>query len=329
MFQAAPKLRTRKAPKRKGLPVTVCVAAICDQNLIVGASDRMLTSADVQFEPSQTKLWFLSNSVAVMYAGDAFLQSDILQLVYEEIGKRIVANPTTWIKIRDVAELYSQYYCQARLKMAEKEILAPLGLTNQTFIDKQREMDSNLVRQLAEEILNFTAPDVEAIFTGIDAGGAHIYVVRNERVTCRDFAGFAAIGVGAWHANSQLMFGGHTKWKPFPETLFLVYNAKKRAEVAPGVGSVTDMFMIGPALGSYTFIDRNHINRLESIYYDRQAAEQTANIESIQRTTQYVEEITNTASAKEQTTPASVARAELPTEKIQVMDQPEVEVKNE
>ncbi len=305
--------------------MTVCVAAICDQNLIVGASDRMLTSADVQFEPFQTKVWFLSNSVAAMYAGDAFLQSEILQLVFEEIGKRIAANPQIWVKIRDVAELYSQYYCELRLKKAEKEILAPLGLTNQTFVTKQKEMDSGLVRQLAEEMLNFTPPPVEAIFVGIDSSGAHIYVAKNESVTCRDFAGFAAIGVGAWHANSQLMFAGHTKWKPFPETLFLVYNAKKRAEVAPGVGSATDMFMVGPALGSYTIIDRNHINRLESKYKDRQKAEQRANIKSIQRTTQYVEEITNAATGKEQATPASVGRTESPVEKTQIVDQSEVQ----
>jgi hypothetical protein len=322
--QFTERLRIRKTPKREIIPVTVCVAALCDQHVVVAASDRMLTSADVQFEPFQTKVMPLSNSIAAMYAGDAFLQSEIMQLVYEEVGRRIVANPTTWVRVQDVAELYSQYYCELRLRMAEKEILVPLGLTNQTFVSKQKQMDSALVRQLATEMQNFTTPAVEAIFAGIDSSGTHIYVANNERVTCRDFAGFAAIGVGAWHANSQLMFAGHTKWKPFPETLFLVYNAKKRAEVAPGVGSATDMFMVGPAPGSYTPIDTPHINRLDNIYYDRQKAEQLANMESIQRTTQYVEEIINAATAKEQAAPASIGRGELPAEKIQIVDKPEV-----
>ena len=56
------------------------------------------------------------------------------------------------------------------------------------------------------------------------------------RVACYDMIGFAAIGIGGWHAQSRFMFAKHTRRSPQPETLLLTYSAKKQAEVAPGVG---------------------------------------------------------------------------------------------
>jgi len=45
----------------------------------------------------------------------------------------------------------------------------------------------------------------------------------------------------------------------------LVYSAKKRAEVAPGVGSDTDMFFIDPP-GTYFEIGEHVLNKLEDCY---------------------------------------------------------------
>jgi hypothetical protein len=318
------KFRIRKVPKREAIPVTVCVAAMCwDSTCIIGASDRMLTSSDIQFEPNQTKIVELTSSIAVMFAGDSFMQSAILHQLRLDINRRVDSKPTVWLNVKDVAELYSQYYSEARASMAGKAWLLPLGLNLQTFVDNQKKMDSALVRQIAMEILNYTAPSVEAIFTGIDNSGAHIYAVNNEDVTSRDFAGFAAIGVGAWHANSQLMFAGHTKWKPFPETLFLVYNAKKRAEVAPGVGSYTDMITIGPGLGSYSPIAENHITKLEGIYSRCQKTGQQANTKAIESTTHYVEEIIRATTQKEQAAIASDSGGDPPPDKKEIAAVPE------
>jgi hypothetical protein len=67
--------------------VTVCVAAMgqfpLDAQLtlgplVVGASDRMITAGDVQFEPQQTKIAQLTSSLALMVAGDTDLQTEII-----------------------------------------------------------------------------------------------------------------------------------------------------------------------------------------------------------------------------------------------------------
>ena len=163
-------------------------------------------------------------------------------------------------------------------------------------------MDSNLVQQITVELINFQAPDVETILTGVDqeVPYTHIYLIKNGDISCQDTIGFAAIGIGSWHANSQLMFAGHTRWKSFPETLLLVYSAKKRAEVAPGVGEATDMITIGPALGQYSKIDVGHISALEIIYKTSQKEEQAAAIRAKESAKTYVEEISKAAIAKEE-----------------------------
>jgi hypothetical protein len=54
-----------------------------------------------------------------------------------------------------------------------------------------------------------------------------------------------------------------------PETFLLIYTAKKRSEVAPGVGKETDMFTMGPTLGSFAFlkdIQDLDIGKLEKTY---------------------------------------------------------------
>lgn len=115
--------------------------------------------------------------------------------------------------------------------------------------------------------MNYRLPRLATIFCGVDTTGQHIYVTHDSDVGCYDAIGFASIGIGARHANSQFMFQGHTPRSPLAETLLLTYIAKKRAEVAPGVGSETDIFLIGPTLGSYTSsLNDELIKKLAGVY---------------------------------------------------------------
>jgi hypothetical protein len=56
--------------------------------------------------------------------------------------------------------------------------------------------------------------------------------------------GFGAIGSGGLHAAIRLALGQHTRTASLPETVFSVYQAKKAADVAPGVGKLTDLALI-------------------------------------------------------------------------------------
>lgn len=188
-----PKYNWHSSGKREEIPVTVCVAAMFGGNAIIGASDRMLTSGDIQFEPQQQKIIALTSSIAVMVAGDSSMPAEIIQNVQTDVSKRIETEPQNWWNVRDVAELYSRYYNDARFTRAEKQILTPLGLDGNTFISRQKEMYTELIRQLSTELKYFVPPSIAAIFAGVDISGSHIYVANNGNVSCQDLVGFAAI----------------------------------------------------------------------------------------------------------------------------------------
>ena len=106
----------------------------------------------------------------------------------------------------------------------------------------------------------------DALIVGKDLDGAHIFVVRDGQLSCEDAVGFAAIGMGSWHAESHLVSSGYAKTKPFPEMLYLAYAAKRRAEVAPGIGKETDIFTVGPDLGMSTLIQPQVLTVLKGMY---------------------------------------------------------------
>lgn len=256
-----PSIRT----KMEDLSMTVCVAAQSG-NMIFGASDRMLTGGDVEFEPESTKIHPVTNSIVAMTAGDSSFQSEVILELQNVLVKRIKAYPEQWWVVRDVAYLYLQLRNEVKRKLAEQAILAPLGLDSSSFLARQKELADGFIKQVTQELVRFEVPGVSTIFAGVDPGGAHIYTVEDDVVRCHDSVGFAAIGSGYWHADSQLMLAKHSCYSPVPDTLLLTYAAKRRAEVAPGVGNATDMFMIGPLLGSFTPIGQDVLIQLGETY---------------------------------------------------------------
>jgi hypothetical protein len=122
--------------------------------------------------------------------------------------------------------------------------------------------------EIIEALRAFALPEVSTIFAGLDTSGAHIYSVRYDGIlNCHDAVGFAAIGAGARHASSQFMLAKHGLTKPLADTLRLTYFAKKRSEVAPGVGEQTDMCLIGSQLGAFKFFNqKDDIRRLQALY---------------------------------------------------------------
>lgn len=248
--------------------------------MIIGASDRMLTAGDIEFEPQQQKVDCITKSIAVMYAGDASSFVEVIKNVVRVVRDRIQKEPDNYWSVRDVAELHAQYYREICRHRAEQSVLEPRGLNMDSFIQSQRSLHSDFVRQISDELGVFSIPSVAAIYAGIDnASGrptAQLYVVYNGNVVCQTLVGFAAIGIGADHAASEFMFAKHTPRKHLPETLILTYSAKKRAEAAPGVGEETDMVMVGPGLGQSLLIYdgepdcHNTLQQLNAIYLKSQ-----------------------------------------------------------
>jgi len=276
--------------------MTVCIAALCwdsrmSGHLVVGAADRMLSAPDTEYEPSQSKIWSITKSIVAVGSGDTELLTELLEHIIQVVRKREQRRPGTHWELEEVARLYQAEYKRAAAARAEAKILAPLGLTMNSFRSQQKEMSDSLALQIATELWNFRLPDVEVIFTGTDLKGTHIYSSDNGSLAWRDGIGFAAIGAGSPHANSQMMFRGHSKWSGLSDTLLLVYSAKKRAEAAPGVGRTTDMFAIGPGIDSIFSIPSHLLGRLETLYQETQRKAEKAIEKSRRGIEQYLAEL--------------------------------------
>ena len=119
------------------------------------------------------------------------------------------------------------------------------------------------MRQIRSERAN-----VSTIICGTESDKTgHIYSVDEfGRHSYKNSIGFAAIGDGAWHAQSQFMFAQYDPLWTFTRALLLTYIAKRRAEVTPGVGTQSDLFFITPQ--GFTFIPMDLANALEESYQE-------------------------------------------------------------
>ena len=252
--------------------MTVCIAAMAvdaGMPVIMGASDRMLTAGDIEFEPTQSKMRAVTTSIVMMIAGDAAVQGLLYQRMIQRVRARLEADSSTWFGVEEAALMFSDELLALRNTIAGRNILAPFGLTLDSFVRSQDHIPAAILRALVERIQG-NHFDTETIFAGLDGSGGHIFVVDGEgKVSCRDAIGFAAIGLGKWHAESQFMFDRHSPFKPGVDTLMLIYSAKRRAEVAPGVGTDTDPVII-PRLGGMTFHHPGQFAVLEKLHRDLQ-----------------------------------------------------------
>ena len=292
--------------------MTVCVAALCKEadgrSTVFGASDRMMTAGDVQFEPYQWKAWMLTNSVVALLAGDAALQAEIMLNVDRDVKLRVAEEPERWWTVEEAAYLCSRYYTEVKKRRAESKVLGPLGLDAGTFATKPLGMPDVVVREIASDMVNFEIPGVETIVLGIDPTPqyAHIWTVIDGSVECADTIGFAAIGYGHSHASSQFMVAKHTKHSPSPDTLYLTYSAKRRAEVAPFVGQGTDMFSVGPDLASFRPIEPEILNELKKIYETARQDEARAFARAKKKINEHLERLSATKIPRVQEPPAEV-----------------------
>jgi hypothetical protein len=229
--------------------VTVAIAAICKMQggpAVIAAEDHMITAGDIEFEQPQPKMWRQGpHALALMY-GDAAAQAEIAERCEQEVLLR---------KITSVAEIASEYHSQMRnyvQRSAEAEILAPLNLTTQSFIAQQASLGQSITADLIKQMQDYFYNSGlhrgfgGAILIGADqkAGLGHIHKIEYDRNVLMDRIGFVAAGMGQWHAESQFMFSCYvTEWD-LPEALSLLYSAKKRSEVSPGVGPETDIVIV-------------------------------------------------------------------------------------
>lgn len=137
----------------------------------------------------------------------------------------------------------------------------------------QQGLQQNFVPQMAftidQQVMEANL-NVQLLIAGVDDSGAHLFQIENPGGTFRDFEsiGFSAIGSGTLHALQSIIGFGHTPARGLYDTVFGVFVSKRRAQVAPGVGKDTDLYIVHD--GGVTSLGQPEMDRLEALYQEYQ-----------------------------------------------------------
>ena len=256
--------------KTRGDPVTVCIGAICDDGkTAVVAADKMVTFGPpmmLQTEPSALqKITSVSEECVLLFAGAVPDGEEVVNRTVSRLAGK------TKPPITEIAEATGQAYAELKNRRVEENILRPfLGVG---FIEFQTLVAQSPSSQILQQILGLITQhnlQLDLLVAGLDDSGSHLSVITHPGVSMpMDTTGFAAIGAGGLHAAVRISLDKHTKKAPLVEALYSVFEAKKAAEVAPGVGNLTDMAIISN--GRICTVDGSLFKTLESMHTEKPA----------------------------------------------------------
>jgi hypothetical protein len=247
--------------------MTVEIAVVCNnrENVIV-ASDKMVSygfnDIEMEFECSLSKTIKLTETCALATAGNALLTADYVEMLQETLGGR------KKVPISEISEKAREHYVSMRQVRLEQEILLPKGIKNlSTFHKIQDKLNPEMVASIHERIDDFEL-EYDILIAGVDKKGGHLYGIDNPGVVSRfDDIGFNAIGNGGFHSIASLVSTGFRSSMSLSESLLHVYEAKKIAERAPGVGPGTEMVIINA--DGMKFLDNDQLVTLESVWQSK------------------------------------------------------------
>ncbi len=224
--------------------MTVCIAALADDNKsLVLASDKEVTFGppiNTEVENDTQKIQKITDKIYVLLAGNSLIAMQLIEDL-----RRNKQGATT---VKEVAEALRDAYVIARQNTMEEVYLKPRGLTLERFIKEQKDLNQQLVLALDNSVATDNQSfGVAFIVAGIDNadGNAYIYgIFHPGTMSLMNVTGFCTIGIGDVHAMNSFIGNRYSTKFSLREALYYVYEAKKKSEVAPGVGQMTDIITL-------------------------------------------------------------------------------------
>lgn len=217
--------------------MTVCIATKAnDGKALVLAADQMATMSHIVREQEGShKILKITENIYLLTAGDA--------VIAKTMHNEILENSNKITTVEEAVELAKQAYVNTHLTFSQSVFLVPRGLTFDSYNASQRNMDANVV-SLIDQSLSQYKLDIVLIVAGINPDGeAKIYEVDPPGIS-GEFDPFCTTGIGNSHATNSLYARNYSFTLSTEEVLYLVFEAKTRSEVAPGVGSKTDLYLV-------------------------------------------------------------------------------------
>ena len=239
--------------------MTICIAGIAENKKIVAFTDRMLTlpaPVKTAFEITENdKAIQLADKDVAMFAGDVLKANAILKRAKKDIQ-------TNW-GAEKVADKVCEAYKEQWVSDIEEALLRRFGLSRKDFVNKQRELENDLVKNINNTIGTYNL-GVEIIVAGIDGGEPRLFKIENPGIiTSHDPVGYCCVGSGAQHATFSLIESQYNPSFLEARSIYAIMQAKKRAQYDPGVGDLTDIVLIND---NYSKIDGNKIESMCKIY---------------------------------------------------------------
>jgi len=243
--------------------MTQLIAVICDcGRSVIGISDRMVTTGDMTlgFESPNRKADIITAKSAVLLAGTVHEPDLVRDAKQRAKGKD---------RIREIAEAFTDVYLELRTKRIEDEVLkARAGIKSfAEYHQKQQMLHESLVFDINDRVRRHDL-GLSVILLGID-DSAHIFHISNPG-TSRSFdnLGYCTVGMGDRHADNVFAWYRYCSATPLKEALYIAFEAKKKAEMAGGVGAITDALIItsdGPQI-----VEESTLQALLEVYNDRE-----------------------------------------------------------
>lgn len=257
--------------------MTICVGAVCDNgDKVVVVSDRMVTAEhlSIEFEGQESKIIKLTNSCVAMTAGSALIHDEIFGAAKSEVNSGSIT------LIPQIIDKLKKAFVNERKKRFEESILKPRNMTLDEFYGgAQRRLDPTISMRLDRELENAKL-NLEIIIAGVDQSGGHVYCLLDPGVAqCFNALGFCGIGSGYPHSMYSLIFGNFNPRTTVNKAAYLVYEAKRKSESAPGVGENMDMAIIDK--NKIRTLSPAELDQLRSIYETKVKLERPDEIEEL------------------------------------------------
>ena len=243
--------------------MTVGIGAICEnESGVVLAADTMVTNRalSLEFEHQNQKMTQLSENCVALTSGDALAHTELFGAVINSVTQ--LRQPS----VVGIVEQIKETYQLLRRRQIEERILKPKGFNNLTdFYQIQSHLIPDVAMNTQMQIDQYRY-GLDILVAGVNNGRAHLYGINDPGTSyCFDSIGFHAIGSGAPHALNTLIARGSNSLKDLNTTVMIVFEAKKIAERAPGVGSkLTDIIAMNS--NTVTYIPRSRMHELEKIH---------------------------------------------------------------
>ncbi|MCL5091035.1 MAG: hypothetical protein M1514_03435 [Patescibacteria group bacterium] len=224
--------------------MTICIAAMAENGKkIVLAADRMITAnfpIPTEFETDDVpKIYRVGSSAIAMSAGNALSAYEVIERARAQVNSQQIS------KVEQITEVIRRTYQDYRRQLIIERVLEPRGLNLDSYYNSQQKLVLGVVQEVESQLTGFNL-GVELIVAGCrDGDECHIFTITHPGVTfLHDALGHVSIGSGAPHVMYFFIGSSYKKNLPVAEVEQIVREAKKKSEVAPGVGRQTELIII-------------------------------------------------------------------------------------